>query len=77
MSNEHFVILGRESCPWCDKAKELVTSKDHTFHYFDVMEADSIREFLIQNGMDTVPQVYKDGEYIGGYSDLENYLEDR
>lgn len=77
MTAEHFVILGRENCPWCDKAKELLTEKEHSFHYLDVMKEDALREFLLQNGLDSVPQVYRDGEYIGDYAELENYLEDR
>lgn len=76
MTNDHYVILGRDNCQWCEKAIDLLTYREKTYHYMDIKKHEALRAFMIQNGLNTVPQIYLDGELIGGYSDLEHYLED-
>lgn len=75
--NDHYVVIGSEKCGWCEKAKMLLTENGKSYHYFDIRENIQIRDFLIQNGMDTIPQIYTDGELVGGYDDLKHYLEDK
>jgi glutaredoxin len=60
----HYVVVTSKDCKWCDKVKELLTEKGHTFKE---IEASVVKEFLFANGLQTVPQVYINGEHIGGY----------
>lgn len=69
-----YVVIGKEDCPWCDKAKELITAFGDVYEYFDIKKDPVMREFLVCNGLGTVPQVYLDGQLIGGYEDLHDYI---
>lgn len=68
------VIYSKDNCPWCDKAKEFFESKNiqYTEKKFGV---DFIKEQLIELMPEvperlTVPQIWINDEYIGGYTDL-------
>ena len=70
-----FVIIGKENCPWCDKAKELIEEEGFTFAYFNIggTEEDRLRIFLKSLNLATVPQIFVEGgAYVGGYDDLKN-----
>lgn len=67
---EHFVILTKENCPWCERAKALIEKAGNTYAEFLVPEHPVLRDFLYANGVRTVPQVFLDGEWIGTYEDL-------
>ena len=74
-----FMIYTTENCLWCKKAKDLLTEQN--FEYITVVldTQEKINEFKQKTGHKTVPQVYLDtteGEYIGGYDDLEKFLLD-
>lgn len=79
-----FVVFGKSECPWCDKAKDLLTRKGLTFDYRDVSDGSAFNEMTdwVFEAEDffprTVPQVFKmteDGrKWIGGYEDLAAHL---
>lgn len=71
-----YVILGRENCPYCTMAKEFLDQLGKTYVYFDVRKDLVLRDFLIANRLTTVPQVYKNGNLIGGYDSLKASLQD-
>lgn len=64
-------IYSKDWCPFCAKAKALLKSKDLTFTEIDVT-ADSVREaeMIERSGRRSVPQIFIDGEPVGGYDDL-------
>lgn len=72
----HFVILSRPDCGWCNKAKNFITSRGDTYQEFDIYENAQLREFLKANGVATVPQIFEDGEWIGGFEDLQAWVMD-
>jgi glutaredoxin 3 len=58
-------------CPYCDAAKRLLKKKDQPFESVDVDARAELREWLIEaTGQRTVPQIFINGESVGGYSDL-------
>ena len=62
-----------QTCPYCVRAKELLKSRGIEFKEILVgMDDDAAWEELAKksNGMQTVPQIYRDGKILGGYSDL-------
>lgn len=71
-----YTIYGTPSCPFCDKAKALLTEKDHDYVYHDVMSDLGRRAEIIalQPGFKTVPQIYNGEEYIGGFDELAKTL---
>jgi glutaredoxin len=68
------VIFSRDNCQWCDRAKELLIEKEEDFIEFIIPDCSEILTFMKYNNLKTVPQVYLDGNLIGGYQELEAYF---
>lgn len=67
---EHYVILTKPNCPWCERAKSLIQKAGDTYEEFDVPSNEVLRQFMYANGVRTVPQIFLDGEWIGTYEDF-------
>lgn len=64
-------IYTTQYCPYCAKAKSLLTSLDIAFEDFDVGEDQELRQKMIdETGHMTVPIIFIDDKFIGGYDDL-------
>mgnify|MGYP001149291738 CR=1 FL=1 len=68
-----FWVYGTPTCPYCDKAKELITSKGFCCVYIDIAEHPEWR----LPEWKTVPQIFEVGKAVGGYAELEKLLEDQ
>jgi glutaredoxin len=71
-----FEIYGTQQCPWCDRAKELVSSNGFEYIYTDVGESEEAQQMFRQNSYRTVPQVYHNGVHIGGYEATQQFLKE-
>lgn len=65
-------IYTKDGCPFCDRAKGLLKSKGVQFTEINVGNDSVKRENLtkISNGSKTVPQIFIDGQHLGGCDDL-------
>jgi glutaredoxin 3 len=64
------VIYTTNYCPYCTGAKALLRSKSIAFEEIDVTHDEKLREEMEQRSRRrTVPQIFIDGEPIGGYDD--------
>jgi len=64
------VIYTTHYCPYCTGAKALLRSKKVEFDEIDVTEDPERRQEMEQrSGRWTVPQIFIDGDPIGGYDD--------
>lgn len=72
-------IYGREKCSWCSKAKDLANNLLQSqvidnYEYIDYqkenMSADDLSK-IVGTQVKTVPIILLDGNYIGGYTELE------
>lgn len=65
------IIYSTPTCPYCDRAKELLTRKGHAFKVIDVSD-DSERAKMIEKagGRRTVPQIFIDDIHVGGFDDM-------
>lgn len=70
-------IYGTSACQWCKEAQLLCIAQnlDYTYHQVDVKpeKLDELEDRLGKR-VRTVPQVFQDGAYIGGYSELKEKL---
>ena len=66
-------IITDEFCKWCDKAKELMQNRN--ILYTELQLEDSF-ETMKKYNLKTVPQIFVDGNLIGGYTDLEKNIEE-
>ena len=74
MPNKTADLYRLPHCHYGMRAKELLETNgfqinDHIFQSHD--DAD---RFMSENGVDTTPQVFIDGERIGGSEELEQHL---
>ncbi|MDP2344255.1 MAG: glutaredoxin 3 [Deltaproteobacteria bacterium] len=59
-------------CPYCVRAKQVLTSNKVPFSEIDVSDDDVRRKWLVENtGQRTVPQIFFGELSIGGCTDLE------
>jgi glutaredoxin 3 len=59
-------------CPYCVRAKALLTRKGVAFEEIPVDGKDELRAWLVeQSGQMTVPQVFAGERSLGGFSDLD------
>ncbi len=68
------VVHTKTICPWCDMAKNWLDEKGYNFKIV-VHDETSERQIFYENcgdGVRSVPQIFLDGERIGGYTDLLN-----
>ncbi|AIK97110.1 glutaredoxin 3 [Candidatus Odyssella acanthamoebae] len=68
----NIVIYTTRVCPYCVKAKSLLTRKGIEFQEIDVSDDDSLRVSMIAKagGRRTVPQIFIGETHVGGCDDL-------
>lgn len=65
-------IYTREYCGYCSRAKALLQSKGVDFVEHDATYSQELRAEMIAkaNGRSTFPQIFINGEHVGGCDDL-------
>ena len=63
-------MYSKSNCPNCEKLKTFFTTVGVEFRVEYIDNDFEAREFLLGHGHKSVPQVYNDGEHVGGYTDL-------
>lgn len=60
-------------CPYCTRAKALLTAKGTSFEEIDISTGGPRRAEMLERsgGRQTVPQIFIDGRHIGGCDDLQ------
>ena len=79
---KYYQVFGRESCPWCCKACEVLKMNGHNFMFCEMEHSpDLIQYHKNIHDMNTVPIVVQrdtstgEKKLIGGCDDLIKYLE--
>jgi len=70
------VVWSKYNCPFCDQAKSLLTLKGIEFEERKIGDGYT-REDLLEAvpAARTVPQIFLDGELVGGFTELKKRLE--
>jgi glutaredoxin 3 len=70
------IVWSKSHCPYCDQAKALLTQKGIEFEERKVGDGYT-REDLLEAVPDarTVPQIFLDGNLIGGFIELKKHLQ--
>ena len=70
-------IYGKEGCSYCTRAVSLLEQKGIPHHYFSVGETIGITEFKeMFPAVKSVPYILNNSNVIGGFSELQQYLEE-
>ena len=67
-------IITKPGCPFCARAKEMLTEKGFTYDEISIGHDAHLRSVRAITGKETVPQVFIGGQHIGGSEELEAYL---
>jgi len=66
-------VYTKNACGYCNMAKNLLKSKNITFEEVNIEDHPEAREFVINEGHRTMPQIYINEKSIGGFDQLKNY----
>lgn len=71
-------VYSKNHCPFCDQAKALLKKKNIAFEEVKIDESTDARQFIIEAGHRTVPQIYKGNQLFveGGYTGLARLSDD-
>lgn len=72
-------IYGKPSCGYCDLAKNMAKKGNLEFEYKDIT-LTKFREELFSRApveVKTVPQIFVDGQYVGGYDKFVKYFSEK
>lgn len=70
-------IYGKPSCGFCTKAKRFCEDRKIAYEYKDVTTATFMEELkAAYPEVRSVPQIWINGDRIGGYNELTAYVED-
>ena len=67
-------ILTRPGCAFCARAKQVLSDQNIDYDEISLGTHTATRAVRAITGMQTVPQVFINGEHIGGVEDLEEYF---
>ena len=68
---KEILVYSTQTCPFCDRAKELLASKN--LEYKEILidiDANKRQEMMDKSGRRTVPQIFIDQHHVGGFDDL-------
>jgi glutaredoxin-like protein len=74
MAPKSVVVLTRPGCPHCARARDALRQRGMEFEELVLNHDIRASALLALSGTSTVPQVFVDGERIGGADDLERWL---
>jgi glutaredoxin len=68
------MVLADHECPFGVRAKQMLADAGYDVDEHILGTRDDVDSFKAEHGVQTTPQIFIDGERIGGSSDLEAYL---
>ena len=76
------VVYGKKTCPNCDRAKMLLKNNDYEIEYVQLDDDNARQAFYermtreLGGPVMSVPQVFVDDKYIGGYNEVTKFIND-
>lgn len=72
-------VYSKNNCPFCVQAKNLLKLKNIAFEEINIEQNPEARQFVLEQGHRTVPQIYKDGKLFveGGFQGLSKLTEEQ
>ncbi|KAI9482773.1 MAG: putative GRX1-glutaredoxin [Benjaminiella poitrasii] len=74
IQNNKVIIFGKSYCPYCKRAKALLTELSIEFEDIELdlhAQGEQIQEYLLQKtGQRTVPNIFVNEQHVGGSDDL-------
>ena len=70
------IVWSKDACPFCVQAKALLESKGVEIEERNIMAGTWTKEQLLEAvpNARTLPQIFVDDNYIGGFTELRKHL---
>src|SRR5210317_571265 len=68
------IVYSKKNCPWCAMAMEELKLRGIPFDKIDLEEIGKTAAEVTGRKVSTVPQIYVEGQYVGGYENLIAFL---
>jgi glutaredoxin 3 len=70
------IVWSKDQCPYCVQAKALLESRGIEYEERNIMHGTYTKEQLLEAvpTARTLPQIFLDEEYVGGFTELRNIL---
>ena len=71
------IVYGTSKCSWCDKVANMLGDNEIEVEKIDVSESkENLKSMKNAAGKNatTVPQVVIDGKFVGGYTEVERFI---
>ena len=72
------IVWSKDQCSFCEQAKSLLTLKGYDYEERNITSGKWTREqlFEVVPNARSVPQIFIDGNYVGGFTELRQYLQE-
>jgi glutaredoxin len=70
----HRMVLDKHTCPWGLKARHILRSHGYVVDDRLLTTREAVDAFKAEHGVKTTPQIWIDGQRIGGHDDLLRFL---
>ena len=68
------MVMQKHTCAYGLKAKDLLHRQGYSFEDKWLTNRDQVDAFKTEHNVNTTPQIFINGERIGGYDDLRRYF---
>ena len=68
------IVYGKKNCPYCQMAKDELKLRGVQYDYIDLADIGKTAAEVTGRKVKTVPQIYIEGQYVGGWDELQNFL---
>lgn len=72
------IVWSKTPCPYCDQAKSLLKMRGIDYEERNITQGPWTKEQLLESvpNARTVPQILINNKLVGGFTDLQKYLEE-
>lgn len=68
------LIYSKKNCKFCDMAKKILINNKVQYQERKIEDNNEYRDYLLDQGFKSVPQIWNGTEHIGGYQELQHFL---
>jgi glutaredoxin 3 len=73
----HRMVTPEHTCPWGVKSLEVLKQAGYQVEDHQLVTRSEVDTFMQDEGVQTTPQTYIDGQRIGGYEELAAFLDNK
>ena len=73
----HRMVTPEHTCPWGVKSLEVLKRAGYQVEDHQLTTRSEVDTFMQDEGVQTTPQTYIDGQRIGGYDELVAFLDEK